>query len=162
MGRRTSGMPYVTPILSDGTEQKQDATADTSGGEGTGRGWFYLEVGTYFYPLGCGDGSLGSVHLQHDAAVAISAAAVETSDLHEQDARNYSDNAGEWFRQNPSDAYVPTDGASTTATLAVVAVVAGNKGGAQWNIADLASRRGRLAVVVTTAGKVRVAFTAKD
>lgn len=161
MGRRS--LPtYITPLLSDGTLQKQDADADTLGGEGTGRGWYFLAAGTYYYVLGCGDGNLGSVHMQHDAAIAISSALVETCDLGVSECAHHSNNAGEWFGENPSTAYVPVDGATTTATNATVAVVAGNKGGARWNLADLGASRARLAVIVTTGGRLRVAFAAKE
>lgn len=160
--RRTSGKTYVTPILSDGTVQKQDATADTSGADGTGRGWFNLAAGTYYFPLPAIDATFLSVHMQHDATIAITSAVVETCDLDEDEVGNYSDNAGEWFAENSSSAYVPVDGATTTATNGTVAVVAGNKGGARWNLADLAARRAHLKVVVGTQGKLRVAYWAKD
>lgn len=162
MGRRTSSTSYITPILSDGTVQKQDVTGDTDTGDGTGRGWFLLAAGTYYFPIGGQDSNTQSIHLQHDAAVAISASLPETSDLPDTDTSWYSDTAGEWFGENPSTAYVPVDGATTTATNATVAVVAGNKGGARWNVADLGARRTRLKVVVTTQGKVRVATWGKE
>jgi hypothetical protein len=161
MGRR-SAPTYLTPLLSDGTLQKQDVDGDVSGGEGTGRGWYLLAAGTYYYVLPCGDGTISSVHLQHDTAVAASSVAIETGDLGKSECADHSNNAGEWFREDPTDAYVPTDGAGTTATQAVVAIVAGNKGGARWNVSDLGASRARLAIVVTTPGKVRVACAMKD
>lgn len=161
MGRR-SAPTYIIPILSDGTVQKQDVDGDVSGGEGTGRGWYLLAAGTYYYVLPCGDGTISSVHIQHDTALAASSVSIETGDLGVSECANHSNNAGEWFQENPSDAYVPTDGAGTTATLAVVAIVAGNKGGARWNVSDLGASRARLAVVVTTPGRLRVACAMKD
>lgn len=157
MGRHPTSTSYITPIKSDGTEEVQDATE-------FGRGSFTLEASTtYFFPLGGQDTPCTSVHLQHDAAIAITSATVESCNFPETESSNVDDTAGTWFGWAPSTAYVPVDGATTTATNGVVAVVAGNPGGAMWSVADLGCRRTRLKVVVgATGGEVRVAGWGKE
>ncbi len=157
MGRHPNSTSYITPIKSDGTEEVQDATE-------LGRGSFTLEAATtYFFPLGGQDTPIASVHLQHDGAIAITSATVESCNFPESESSNFDDSAGTWFGWAPTTAYVPVDGGSTTATNGVVAVVAGNIGGAMWSIADLGCRRTRLKVVVgATGGEVRVAGWGKE
>lgn len=157
MGRHPISTSYITPYKSDGTEQTPSATE-------FGRGAFTLEASTtYFFPLGGQDTPIASVHLQHDLAIAITSATVESCNFPESEVANHSDGAGEWFGWAPTTAYVPVDGATTTATNGVVAVIAGNIGGAMWSIADLGCRRTRLKVVVgATGGEVRVAGWGKE
>ena len=70
--------------------------------------------------------------------------------------------AGTWLAEDPTDAFVATDGAGTTATNGVVAVAGGTAGGAMWHV-DTAARRTRLKVVVGgTGGEVRVATWGKE
>ena len=157
MGRHHNNSVYVTPYSAAGTEQVATATE-------FGRGAFTLTAATtYMFPLAAQDVSVLGVHLQHDAAIAITSATIEVSDLPPQETSDFSDNPGEWFGLAPTTAYVPVDGATTTATNGVVAVVAGNIGGAHWDIADIGARRARLKIVVgATRGEVRVGTWGKE
>ncbi len=157
MGRHHNNSAYVTPFTAAGAEQAQSAAE-------FGRGAFTLIAGTtYMFPLAAQDVLALGVHLQHDAAIAITSATVEVCSLPPQETSDFSDNAGEWFGLAPTTAYVPVDGATTTATNGVVAVVAGNIGGAHWDVADIGARRARLKVVVGgTGGEVRVSTWGKE
>lgn len=157
MGRHPNSTSFITPIKSDGTEEVQDATE-------FGRGSFTLaSATTYMYPLPAQDVPVLGVHLQHDAAIAITSATIEVCSFPPSEVSDFSDGAGEWFGLVPTTAYVPVDGATTTATNGVVAVVAGNIGGAHWDIADTGARRARLKIVVgATGGEVRVASWGKE
>ena len=157
MGRHPNSTSYITPYSAAGAEQVQSATE-------FGRGSFTLTAATtYMFPLPAQDVPVLGVHLQHDAAIAITSATIEMCSLPPQETSDFSDNAGEWFGLAPTTAYVPVDGASTTATNGVVAVVAGNIGGAHWDIADTGARRARLKIVVgATGGEVRVASWGKE
>ncbi len=157
MGRHPISTSFITPVKSDGVVQTESAVE-------FGRGSYTLASGTtYFFPLGGQDTPIASAHLQHDAAIAITSATVESCNIPETESSNFDDTAGTWFGWAPTTAYVPVDGATTTATNGVVAVVAGNPGGAMWSVADLGCRRTRLKVVVgATGGEVRVAGWGKE
>lgn len=157
MSRHHNNSAYVTPFTAAGAEQVQSATE-------FGRGAFTLTAATvYMFPLAPQDVPVLGVHLQHDAAIAITSATIEVCSLPPQETSDFSDGAGEWFGLEPTTAYVPVDGATTTATNGVVAVVAGNVGGAHWDVADIGARRARLKIVVgASGGEVRVATWGKE
>lgn len=152
---------YITPIKSDGTTPTFAPGADATL---TGRGVYTLVAGqTYYFPLPVGGSSMYDVHLQHDAAIAITSATIETSSMGESEVSNISAVAGAWMDQDPSTAFVATVGAGTTATNGVVAVVAGNVGGADWQVSATGAARSRLEVVVgATGGEVRLGFCGKE
>lgn len=147
---------FITPIKSDGTLQVESAAE-------FGRGAFTLTNGvTYYFPVGGQDSKIVAIHLQHDAAIAITSATVEDCCMPPGDVTDYSTSAGEWIDEDPSTAFVGIVGATTTATNGVVAVVAGNIGGAMWHVTT-GARRTRLKVVVGgTGGEVRVASWSKE
>jgi hypothetical protein len=149
---------YITPKHSDGTVQVQDSDASFT----TGRGVFTLGVATYYFPLPVGGASMFDIHLTHDAVIAITSATVETCSHAPSDVSDVSSVAGEWMDQDPSTAFVALVGATTTHTAGVVAVTAGNAGGANWQISGCPAARARLKVVVGTGGEVRVSFCGKD
>lgn len=151
---------YIQPITSAGVAVDPSAESTWA----TGRGVYTLTAGaTYFFVLPIGGASMADIHLTHDAAIAITSAEIETCGHGRSDVSDYSAIGGEWMTQNPSTAYVAVEGATTTATAAVVAVVAGNAGGADWQISGAAAPRMRLEVVVGgTGGEVRLSFTGKD
>ena len=157
MGRHPNSTSYITSYSAAGAEQVQSATE-------FGRGAFTLAANTtYMFSLPAQDVPVLGVHLQHDAAIAITSATIEVCSFPPSEVSDFSDGAGEWFGLAPTTAYVPVDGATTTATNGVVAVVAGNIGGAHWDIADIGARRARLKIVVgATGGEVRVATWGKE
>ena len=157
MGRHPNSTSFITPYTAGGAEQAESAVE-------FGRGAFTLAANTtYMFSLPAQDVPVLGVHLQHDAAIAITSATVEVCSFPPSEVSDYSDNPGEWLGYAPTTAYVPVDGATTTATNGVVAVVAGNIGGAHWDIADTGARRARLKIVVgATGGEVRVASWGKE
>lgn len=148
---------YIAPILSTGVLQEADSESTFE----NARGVYTLAVGTYFFVLPVGGASMFDVHLTHDAALAATAE-IETCSHAKSDVADTSVVGGEWMTQNPSTAYVAVEGATTTATAALVTVVAGNAGGANWQVSECPAARARLKVVVTTGGEVRVSFCGKD
>ncbi len=160
MGRRSASSSYVTPIKSDGVVQTESGTE-------FGRGSYTLAAGTYLYPLDGADSSIVSVHLQHDASVALTSCTIETCNLPDlasdsDGAAWYSTTAGHWIDEDPTTAFVGVVGANTTATNGVVAVTAGAAGGAMWHVGNNGARRTRLKVVCGTGGEIRVATWGKE
>lgn len=149
---------YITPLLSDGTVQEQDPESTFA----NARGVFTLAAGTYFFPLPVGGATMFDLHLTHDAAIAITAATIETCSHGRSEVSDISVVPGEWMDQDPATAYVALVGATTTHVSGVVTVVAGNAGGADWQVSDCAAARARLKVVVGTQGEVRLSFCGKD
>ena len=148
---------YIQPITSAGVlvADSSDASFRTS------RGVYTLSAATFYFPLPVGGASMFDVHLTHDAAIAITSATIETCSHAPSDVLDYSTIAGEWIDQDPSSAFVALVGATTTHTNGVVAVTAGNAGGANWQISLCPSARARLKVVVGTQGEVRLSFCGK-
>lgn len=157
MARHPTSTSFVTPFVSTGTEQVQSATE-------FGRGSFTLLTGvTYFYPIGGQDTPTLSAHIQWDAAIVITSITIEDCNMPESEVHWYSDNAGEWIDEDPSTAFVGSDGAGVTVTNGVVAVAGGAAGGAMIHMDGNGARRTRLKVVVGgTGGEVRVASWAKE
>lgn len=157
----TVNRTYVTPIKSDGTEATFAPSADATL---TGRGVFTLAANTtYYYPLPVGGSAMYDVHLQHDAAIAITSATIETTSMGKSEVSDISSVAGAWVDQDPSTAFVALVGATTTASSGVVAVVAGNVGAANWQVSDSPPARARLKVVVgASGGEARLGFCGKE
>lgn len=160
MARSTISTSYIEPVSAAGVVP--DAAPGTDATV-TGRGVYTLLANTtYYFALGGQDAAQLSAHLQHDAAIAITSATLEDCDFAESEAEWQSQVAGLWIPEDPTTAFVGTVGATTTATNGVVAVVAGNVGGAMWHL-ETAARRTRLAVVVgATGGQVRLAVWGKE
>lgn len=149
---------YIQPITSAGALVAPSSDSSFR----TARGVYTLAAGTYYFVLPVGQAQVCDIHLTHDAAIAITSATVETCSHAESDVTGFSTIVGEWMDQDPSTAFVALKGATTTHTNGVVAVVAGNAGGASWQISGVGADRMRLAVVVATQGEVRLSFCGKD
>lgn len=151
---------YVTPITAAGTVQEIDSDTTFE----NARGLFTLAAATtYYFVLPVGASTIADIHLTHDLAIAITSAKIETCSHGRTEVEDNSVIAGEWMDQDPSTAFVALVGAGTTHTSGVVAVVAGNAGGADWQVSGFAAARARLAVVVGgTGGEVRLSFCGKD
>ena len=159
MGRHPISTSYITPIKSDGVVQVESATE-------FGRGAFTLASGTtYFYPLGGQDSPFLSAHCQWDASIIITSITLEDCNFPDgtSGVEWHDDAAGEWIDEDPTSAFVGTDGAGVTVTNGVVAVAGGAQGGCLFHMADTGARRTRLKVVVGgTGGEMRVAAWAKE
>lgn len=160
MSRSTISTSYIEPVSAAGV------TPDAAPGTDAvvvGRGVYTLVANTtYYYAIGGQDASKIGVHLQHDAAIAITSATIEDCCFPESEAEWQSQVDGLWIPEDPTTAFVGTVGATTTQTNGVVAVVAGNVGGALWHV-DSAARRTRLAVVVgATGGQARLGVWGKE
>lgn len=149
---------YIHPITSAGVPVDPGSDASFR----TARGVYTLAAGTYYFMLPIGQAQICDVHLTHDATIAITSATIETCSHARSDVTDFSTIAGEWMDQDPSTAFVALKGATTSHTNGVVAVVAGNAGGASWQISGIGADRMRLAVVVATQGEVRLSFCGKD
>jgi hypothetical protein len=148
---------YIQPITSAGVLVPQTSDASFA----TARGVHTLAAGTYYFPLPVGGATMFQVHLTHDAALAA-VGTIETCGHGPSDVSDYSAVAGEWIDQDPSTAFVGIVGATTTQSNGVVTVVAGNAGGADWQVSLTPTARARLKLVVSTGGEVRVSFTGKN
>lgn len=124
----------VTPIkATDGTDVAVDANGYAT----------LLSGATYYYPLSDGKATCISAQIEWDAAAILT---ITFEDCNFNEISNHSAVAGKWI---PS---------ALTASAA-----GGSAGGAIFNVADLATRRQRLKVVVGgTGGQVRVARHGKD
>lgn len=161
MGRHPSSTQYITPIKSDGTlaVAGSDATLGSSN-----RGVYTLALSTtYFFPIGIQDAEHTHMQLQGDAAIVLTSATVEDSDLAPSEASDYSDNAGEWLATPAALIESAAEGAGWTQTSDVLAVAGGAAGGASWNVVNYGARRMRLKVVVGgTGGEVRLSMWSKE
>ena len=152
---------YITPLKSDGTVEESDGVETTYTNS---RGVYTLAAGTtYYYPLPVHCCTMFDVHLTHDSAIAITSATIETCSHSKDDVSDVSAVAGEWIDQDPTTAFVGSVGAGATVTNGVLAVVAGNAGGADWQVSQCPAYRARLKVVVgATGGEARVGFCGKE
>jgi hypothetical protein len=144
------------PALSttDGTEVRTDAD-----------GWVSLTSGTtYVFALRVSDQNVESFSVACDAAIAFSGLTIETTNAPRQSSGQTTggtvtdwDNttATTWVQENPPTAYIPTTGTGWTSTAATLVKTAG-LGAAVIQLSEVAVRRVRLKVVVTTTGKMRV------
>lgn len=157
MARHPASTSYITPLIAGGaTEQVQSAAE-------FGRGSFTLVANTtYYYPLGGQDSPVLSAHIKWDAAIALTAT-IEDSNFPDSEVAWHSDSAGDWIDEDPTTAFVGTDGAGVVVTNGVAVVTAGSVGGAMYHVADTGARRTRLKVAVgATGGEVVVASWAKE
>jgi hypothetical protein len=129
-----------------------------------GRGSFTLASGaTYFYPIGGQDCPVVSAHCQWDAAIVLTSITVEDCNFPESEVDSWDDAAGEWIDEDPSAAFVGSDGAGVTVTAGVVDVSGGAQGGCMFHVSSNGARRTRLKVVVGgTGGEMRVAAWGKE
>jgi hypothetical protein len=137
-----------------------------------------LGVGTYYFPFGASkspvpaESPLVSVHVRGDATIAATFT-IEDTDFPATtspgdgrgavDVSDFEDAATQanWIPENPSTAVVGVIGTGWTPSGATVTSAGTNLGGAMFHIGNLGSRRGRLKVVTTVGGKVRVAVHGK-
>lgn len=157
MGRHPTSTSYITPLIAGGTPVQAPSNVEF------GRGSFTLVAGTtYYYPLGGQDAPWLSAHLKWDAAIAL-VATIEDCNFPPSDVLDYSDNAGDWIDEDPTTAFVGTDGAGVVVANGVATVTAGSVGGAMWHVGDTGARRTRLKVAVgATGGEAVVAAWAKE
>lgn len=137
-----------------------------------------LGVGTYYFPFGASkspvpaEAPLVAVHIRGAAAVAATITIEDTlfpsttspgDNRGVADVTDYEDaaTAGNWMPENPSTAIVATVGTGWTSVAATVTAAGTNAGGAIFHINGLGSRRGRLKIVTTAGGLVRVAVHGK-
>lgn len=151
---RASGSGYVQPIKSDGT-------LAVAAGK---RGYYTLTLGTtYYIPLGGGDAPLHSAHVQWDSGIVITTITVQDSNMLDSEVSYYSSTAGDWVSEDPTTAFVGTEGAGVTITNGVVAVAGGAAGGGMFHLADTGANRTRLEIVVGgTGGTIRVGRAGKQ
>lgn len=153
---RAGGARWIYPIDSNGVSL-ENTSADK------GRGVCTLTAGaTYYYILGGKPAPFQSIHLTgKTAALILTSASIQGCD--HDDVLDKSSTAGEWPTDQPTTAYVSTDGTGWSATNGVLAVVGGNLGGARWNDSETGVARKRLAVVVGgTGGDALVSWHGKD
>lgn len=135
-----------------------------------------LTAGTWYFPWGANkapvpaEALVTAVHIRGDATIAATitiedgnfpATTSPSDNRGPADVSDFDATAGNWIPENPSTANVQTSGAGWVATAATVAVAGTNAGGCIYHIGNLGSRRGRLKLVVTVGGKVRVAIHGK-
>lgn len=136
--------------------------SDASEAAPAGRGFYTLTATTYFVEINMQSATLGSLHIQSNAAL-IGTATLESTDAEPNDApTTYNTDDGTWVQQNPSSAYVPTDGTGYSVSALTITIAGGGSGGGcQINLTGLAPARLRLRLVITTGGTIRIAHTGK-
>ena len=81
----------------------------------------------------------------------------------EEDVLDKSSTVGEWSTEQPSTAYVASDGTGWSASNGVGAATGAGLGGLFWHVAETGAARTRLTIVVgATGGPVRVSAHGKD
>jgi hypothetical protein len=125
-----------------------------------------LPTGTYYFTVSTPDAPTASVHLAWSSTLVASSIVFQDTNLPRflaydkpdsgDDVNDWSTVAGAWLTENPSTAYVPIVGTGASVSAMTIALTGGSVGGAMLNLGNLGSRRGRIAVVVTTAGILRV------
>ncbi len=150
-----AGGRYIQPIDSTGALVAPEAP----------KGVYTLTaLGTYYYVLGGADAPFLTVHLTSlDAAMVITSAAVQDCDHGELEASNFSTTGGDWIGEDPTTAFVGTEGTGWTQSNGVVASAGSAVGGALIHVAETGAARTRLTVVVgATGGRLRVSSHGKD
>lgn len=159
---------------------KSDGTAFPASRLGASTTWgVTLTAGTFYFPFGASkspvpaETSVVAVHIRGAAALA-STITVEDSIFPATtspgdgrgvaDVTDYEDaaTAGNWIPENPSTAIVGVIGTGWSAAAATVTTLGTGVGGAMFHISGLGSRRGRLKLVVTVGGLVRVGVHGKS
>lgn len=125
-----------------------------------------LGVGTYLFPVSSPDSPTESVQLIWDAAIVATSIVFQDCNAPRFKKPNDPDSgdditdidltAGKWMTEDPSTAYVPIAGAGATVVNMTIALAGGAVGGAMLNLGNLGSKRGRIKVVTTTGGALRV------
>lgn len=157
MARSNISTSFITPVNAAGTIQ-------TPGAAIYGRGTFLLVTGTtYYFPLGGQDATAVSAHVRWDSDIIIDSITVEDCNYSEDDVSNYADDAGDWIDEDPSTAFVGSDGAGVTATNGVIAVAGGAAGGCMFHMDGTGARRTRVKVVVGgTGGYMKISGWSKE
>lgn len=132
-------------------------------------GWVSLGTSSYVFVLGgLADALVAGVHIASDATIAITTGYVETSNFPRTVSgsetvlfTDYSTTVGEWIKQDPSTAYVPTTGTGWSVTNMTFSKTAGT-GGLWLDLGNIACHRARVFVTIGTAGTMRLATSAKD
>ena len=128
---------------------------------------FNLATGTWYIDVSMSDAKAFSIHCTWDATFACSSMQYQGSNLPAYKGAPGSNTdkdagadvalndatAGNWIVPDPNATYVAT-GTGITVTGTSAAVATANAGGTMFALNDY-SRRGRLAIVVTTAGYLR-------
>lgn len=158
MSRSVNSTSPVVPVNTTGTEQP------LVNSPALGKGSVLLLTGvTYFFPIGGQDATTLSAHVRWDANLILTSITIEDCNENEVDVPLYSDNSGEWIDEDPSTAFVGTDGAGVTPTNGVVAVTGGAAGGAMFHMNGTGARRTRVKVVVgATGGYMKVSPWSKE
>ncbi len=158
MTRSNNSSTPVAPYNASGTEQPLINSSTL------GKGAVSLLNGvTYFFPLGGQDASVISAHVRWDSSIVITSITIEDCNESADEVSLYADAAGEWIDEDPSTAFVGSDGAGTTVMNGVVGVAGGAQGGCMFHMDGTGARRTRLKVVVgATGGDMKVSPWAKE
>lgn len=115
---------------------------------------------TYYAEVGDETAPWISLHLQWDATITATIT-FEGCDVGDRVVRLISTTSGDWLQENPSTAVVPITGTGASVSNMTITLAGGGVGGATLNLVDIAHRRLRVKVVVTTGGALRIAQHAK-
>lgn len=160
---------------------RSDGVAFTAARDGIPSTWgVTLGVGTYYFPFGASkspvpaEAPLVAIQVRGAAAVTGTWTIEDTNypsttspgdNRGVADVSDFEDSATQasWMPENPTDAAVSVTGTgwAVTASTATVTSAGTNLGGAIWHLGNLGTRRGRLKVVTTVGGLVRVAVHGK-
>jgi hypothetical protein len=131
---------------------------------------YKLAAGTWYIDCSMPDAVNAAVHCSWDSTIVISALNIQTSGMpaYKSLSAPFTDSSGAvdvsgfaadttglWLKQDPSTAYVPITPGAGTVTNMTVAIAGGTAGGCEFDIGNLASRRCRTKLVVTTGGYFR-------
>lgn len=134
---------------------------------------YNLANGTWYIDVSSPDGRVEGIHMRWDSSFVASAINFEdtcfpaftapdqaTADVSLNDA-DAGSTLGNWVKEDPSSGvYIPT-GTGYTVTNMTIAVTGGTANGTMINLGNYGGRRGRLRIVVTTPGFIRVATCAR-
>lgn len=158
---------------------RSDGVAFPASRDGAPSTWgVTLGVGTYYFPFGSSkspvpaESSLTSVMIRGAAAVAATITIEDTvfpATTSPGDGRGVADvsdfeastTQANWMPENPSTASVSVTGTGWSAVAATVTAAGTNLGSAVFHIGNFGTRRGRLKVVTTVGGLVRVGVHGK-
>lgn len=166
MGRKTSSTQYIQPYDNAGNAV---AIAPTASGKLSGRGCYALQANnTYYFPFGGQDARVRSVELEFDPAIVITSANIEDTNVAPAEANDFANRtvaptSTAWVPETPSSGYVAQVGGVSSNANSTIGTNGSGDGAAIWNVADVGTRRGRLAVVVgATGGTVRVSIWGEE
>ena len=134
-----------------------------------GKGFNIPSTGNWYFDVSIPDVSTMSIHFAWDANLVATSLNFQDSNFpdfkhvstmnHDPDAgvdiSINNETAGNWITQDPSSAYVPS-GAGYTITNNTIAILGGTATGTMMQIGNIATRRRRIKLVVTTVGVFRV------